>query len=317
MANQTGNWCDKRVFVTGGTGFLGSWIIKKLVDAGAYVVALERDFEGHSYLIKSGYIRHTTRVRGDIRDYDLMERILSEYEIETVFHLASQSLVGVANHAPMQTLSQNIMGMATLLESARKTNQISRMLVSTSDKAYGQNDNLPYKETHPLHGTHPYDCSKSCQDLIAQTYAHSYDMPITIIRSGNMYGPGDINLSRLIPKTITRLLNGKPPIIYGNGQMRRDFGYVEDIADAFIMLAERGANGAFNVSGGEVLTVQEVVLKISELLGFSIPPIYQGVNNEIDSQWLDITKIRKLGWKPRHTFEQGLKKTIEYYKGAK
>ena len=254
-------------------------------------------------------------MRGDIRDGQLLERILIEYEISQVYHIAAQSIVHYANKSPVSTFEQNIMGVVQVLDTCRRVG-VERVLICTSDKAYGTSATLPYTEDMPLQGLHPYACSKSCEDLIAQTYIASYGLSAVIMRSGNLYGPGDLNFSRIIPKTIRNLLSGQPPVIYGNGQMRRDYTYVGDAANACLYLMKHGASGAYNVSGESIYTVQQVVCMITDLLGYNIPAIYQGTNNEIDSQWLDISKIKRLGWTPKHTFAEGLVKTIEYYKGV-
>ena len=305
---MTGNGAN--ILVTGATGFLGSHLTLKLVEQGHTPVILERDFEVRSYLIKSGGIRKCIRVRGELNDYDLLERIIGEYEISHIYHFAAQAIVGIANKAPLQTFSQNIMGTANLLEAARRLGSVKRILVTTSDKAYGEADALPYTEASPLHGLHPYACSKSCEDLICQTYINSYGMDIVIVRSGNMYGPGDLNMSRIIPKTICNLLGGLPPVIYGDGEMKRDYSFVSDVANACLFLMKRGKAGPYNVSGESVRNVNQVVSEISNLLNIHIPPTYEGTNNEIDSQWLDISKIKRLGWTPKHTFAEGLEKTI-------
>jgi CDP-glucose 4,6-dehydratase len=309
-------WRHKNILVTGATGFLGSWLTMRLIDRGACVTILERDFTPRSYLIRSGYFDRCNRVRGDTRDGSLIERALVEYEVDYVFHLASQAIVSIANKSPVSTLEQNVIGTAKVLDACRRVG-VKRVLVSSSDKAYGTHGNLPYQEDYPLQGRHPYDCSKSCEDLVSQMYAHSYGMEVVIVRSGNMYGPGDLNYSRIIPKTIRNLLTGQAPVIYGNGEMKRDYTYVDDCADACMLLMDQSTPpGAYNVSGSAVHTVKEVIALISRRMGIDTPPVYQGVNNEIDSQWLDVSKLQAIGWKPAHTFEDGLDLTIEFYKGV-
>ena len=316
MDSPAGNgWQNKNVLVTGAAGFLGSHLTMKLVDLGACVTILERDFTPKSYLVKMGYVRRVNRVRGDVRDYSLIERALAEYEIDLVFHIAAQSIVSIGEKMPIQTFEQNIIGTAKVLEACRHAG-VKRVLVATSDKAYGTCADLPYQEHYPLHGLHPYAVSKSCEDLIAQTYIETYGQSIVIVRCGNMYGPGDLNFSRIIPKTIRNLLTGQPPTIYGDGKMVRDYTYVEDAADACIFLMERGADGPYNVSGEAVRKVEEVILAISEMMGVDIPPIFIGVNNEIADQWLDISKIRSAGWEPGFTFAEGLDRTIRYYRSV-
>jgi CDP-glucose 4,6-dehydratase len=308
-------WWNSNILVTGASGFLGSHLTAKLHDAGANVTILERDFTPKSYLLRSGYVRKVNRVRGDVRDYDIIQRTLTEHEIEYVFHLAAQSIVKIGELMPVQTIEQNVLGTTKLLEACRLSG-VKRVLVTTSDKAYGTTDNLPYRENYPLQGLHPYACSKSCEDLVTQMYCETYGLSTLVVRCGNMYGPGDLNYSRIIPKTIRNLLTGQPPVIYGNGMMVRDYTYVEDAAEACMFLMQQGNDGAYNVSGEAVYTVKEVIEIISNLMGVDIPPIHQGVNNEIDSQWLDINKIKALGWEPDFTFAEGIDRTIKYYKGV-
>ncbi|HEY9702694.1 MAG TPA: GDP-mannose 4,6-dehydratase, partial [Allocoleopsis sp.] len=220
-------WQDRPTFITGGTGLVGSWLVKKLVDFGAVVVCLIRDWIPESELLKSGVIKQVKIVRGDIKDQALLERILGEYEINTVIHLAAQTIVGIANRNPISTFESNIMGTWNLLESCRKSPTVKQIVVASSDKAYGQQLILPYNEDTPLQGKHPYDVSKSCADLITQSYAHTYKLPVAIARCGNFYGGGDLNFNRIVPGTIRSILKGENPIIRSNGQFIRDYLYVE------------------------------------------------------------------------------------------
>jgi CDP-glucose 4,6-dehydratase len=306
---------DRSVFITGATGLLGSWLTKRLVELEANVVILVRDWQPESELLRNGYYNKVRRVSGDIRDYYLLKRILAEYEVQNVFHLAAQTIVAIANHDPIGTLDQNIIGTAKVLEACRLIDTVEHIVVASSDKAYGDSAILPYTEEMGLNGRHPYDVSKSCSDLVALTYEHTYDMPVAVTRCGNLYGGGDLNFSRLIPKTIKRLLNGQPPQVYGDGSMKRDYTYVEDAVDAYLTIGMKGCRGAYNVAGGEVRTILEVVDTIGRLMSIDIPPLISGEKTpEIDSQWLNIDKIKNIGWSPTFTLEQGLKKTIDWYK---
>jgi CDP-glucose 4,6-dehydratase len=282
---------------------------------GADVTILVRDYISKSELKRSGYFDKTNRVYGDVSDMKLLERAIGEYEVKIVFHLAAQTIVPIANRNPMSTFDTNIMGTARLLEVCRHAPLIEKIVVASSDKAYGDSGKEAYIETMPLKGEHPYDVSKSSQDLISLAYAHSYDMNIAVARCGNIYGAGDLNWSRLIPGTIRRLLNKERPLIYGNGMMLRDYFYVEDCADAYILLGQSNETGAFNFSGGEPKTALEVVALIQKVMGTKSPLDYVGSSNEIDSQWLDSTKAKeRLGFSPAHTLETGLIETVEWYR---
>ena len=256
-----------------------------------------------------------------LEDYLLIERTLGEYEIDTVFHLAAQAIVGVANRNPLGTFKSNIEGTWNILEAARKSPLIKRVIVASSDKAYGDQEKLPYDENMPLQGKHPYDVSKSCADLIAQTYYETYKLPVCITRCGNLYGGGDLNFNRIIPQSIQSILNNKAPVIRSDGSFIRDYFYIEDAVDAYINLAEKVVElnlggQAFNFSNEIQLTVLELVNKILKIMGSSMKPIIlnQG-SNEIIHQYLSAKKARTiLGWSPNYTIDEGLSKTIEWYK---
>ena len=239
MINNLNFWQNRRVFITGATGLVGGWLIKNLLTVGADVVCLMRDWIPQSFLVQSGILEKVKVVRGDILDQSLLQRILEEYEINTVIHLAAQTLVGVANRNPISTFETNIAGTWRLLEACRYSSKVKQIVVASSDKAYGQQIQLPYDENTPIKGTHPYDVSKSCADLIAQTYAHTYNLPVAIARCGNFYGGGDLNWSRIVPGTIKSILKGEPPLIRSNGLFVRDYLYVEDGATAYMLLAEQ------------------------------------------------------------------------------
>ncbi|GAA0084946.1 GDP-mannose 4,6-dehydratase [Clostridium sp. CTA-7] len=314
-------WSNKNVFITGGTGFLGSYLVKKLVNYGANVTILVRDYIPKSNIYIGEEYKKVNAVYGALEDYSLIERILGEYEIDTVFHLAAQAIVGVANRNPLGTFISNIEGTWNILEAARRSPLIKRVIVASSDKAYGDQERLPYDENMPLQGKHPYDVSKSCADLISQTYYESYKLPVCITRCGNLYGGGDLNFNRIIPQSIQSILNKEAPLIRSDGSFIRDYFYIEDAVDAYINLAEKVVDlklggQAFNFSNEIQLTVLELVNKILKIMGSDLKPIIlnQG-NNEITHQYLSAKKARTLlGWSPKYTIDEGLSKTIEWYK---
>lgn len=325
MAGQiiNGNfWLDRPVFVTGGTGLVGNWLVKRLVEAGADVVCLVRDWVPQSELVRTGLIEQVKSVRGDIRDRELLERILGEFEIDTVIHLAAQTIVTIANRNPVSTFESNIAGTWNLLEACRRSPKVKQIVVASSDKAYGDQENLPYNEETPLQGQHPYDVSKSCADLIAHTYAKTYGLPVAITRCGNFYGGGDLNWNRIIPGTIRSILRGQRPIIRTDGQYIRDYFYVEDGAAAYMLLTEKLAANpdlkgeAFNFSNEIQVTVSDIVQKITALMGSDFAPdIRNEVSNEIRHQYLNAEKARRvLGWTPLFTLDQGLGRTIDWYR---
>lgn len=325
MANF--NWKNKNVFITGATGLLGSWLTKFMVDEGANVVALNRDIVPKSILWSSSeefaYIKDKlTVVHGCLEDYQLLERALNEYEVETVFHLGAQTIVGTANRNPLSTFESNIRGTYNLLEACRRNNElIKAIIVASSDKAYGIQEKLPYDENTPLQGNHPYDVSKSCTDLISYTYFNTYKLPVCVTRCGNLYGPGDLNFNRIIPGTIQSLLNGESPIIRSDGSYIRDYFYVKDGAIAYKMLAEKMhemdiSGESFNFSNEIQVTVLELVEKIIKIMGSDIKPKILGkAKHEIKHQYLSAQKARSmLNWHPHYTLEEGLGETVDWYK---
>jgi CDP-glucose 4,6-dehydratase len=314
-------WRDRPTFVTGATGLLGGWLVRRLLELGADVVCLVRDWVPQSELVRSRLIEQVKVVRGDVRDQALLERILGEYEIDTVFHLAAQTIVGIANRNPISTFETNIKGTWVLLESCRRSPTVRQIVLASSDKAYGDQDQLPYDEQTPLHGRHPYDVSKSCADLIAQAYAVTYDLPVTITRCGNLYGGGDLNWNRIVPGTIRSVLRGERPVIRSDGQYVRDYFYVEDAAAAYTLLAEQLAKNpdlrghAFNFSNETPVTVLELTRRILILMGSTLEPdIRDEATNEIRQQYLSAEKARRmLGWHPLFTLDEGLRRTITWY----
>jgi CDP-glucose 4,6-dehydratase len=320
-ADQT-FWQDRPSLVTGGTGLLGGWLVSLLIDAGADLVCLVRDWVPQSLLVRERSIERVKVVRGDLRDQKLLERILGEYEIETVFHLAAQTIVGIANRNPVSTFETNIAGTWDLLEACRRSPTVKQIVLASSDKAYGDHENLPYDETTPLNGQHPYDVSKSCADLIAHTYAVTYDLPVVTTRCGNFYGGGDLNWNRIVPGTIRSILRGQRPVIRSDGKYVRDYFYVEDGAAAYTQLAEklselpRLRGHAFNFSNEIQVTVLELVEQILRLMGSNLKPeILNQASNEIHHQYLSAAKAREmLRWKPMFTLDEGLQQTINWYK---
>lgn len=314
-------WRDRPVLVTGCTGLLGSWLTQTLVEAKADVIGLIRDDVPQSQLVRSGVIHSIRVARGDVTDYATLERVLNEYEVDTVFHLAAQTIVGIANRAPLSTFETNIRGTWATLEAARRSPTVTRILVASSDKAYGTQPVLPYTEDMPLHGEHPYDVSKSAADLIAQTYAKTYDMPIAVTRCANLYGGGDLNWNRLIPGTIRSALQGEAPIIRSDGTFVRDYLYVRDAVRAYMMLAQaldrpeiRGQ--AFNCSTDDPLSVLEMIHLILRLSPHPRlePVVLDEVRNEIKDQYLNSAKLHDaLGWQPAWSREAAMVETMAWY----
>jgi CDP-glucose 4,6-dehydratase len=314
-------WKDRPTFVTGATGLLGRWVVKRLLDAGTDVVCLVRDRVPERELERSSLMDRVKVVRGNVCDQKLLERALGEYKIDTVIHLAAQALVSVANRDPISTFETNIGGTWALLEASRRSPTVKQIVLASSDKAYGDQEKLPYDESTPLQGRHPYDVSKSCADLIATTYAVSYAVPVAITRCGNFFGGGDLNWNRVMPGTIRSILRGERPVIRSNGLYVRDYFYVEDGAAAHLLLAERLAQDAslrgeaFNFSYEIQVTVLEIVRKMLALMGSSLEPdVRNEAANEIRYQYLSAEKARRvLGWAPLFDLDQGLKRTIAWY----
>ncbi len=315
-------WLDRPVFVTGCAGFLGSWLSIALVEAGANVVGLIRDEVPFSHLRRSGYYDRIAIVRGDITEYELVERALNEYEIDTIIHLAAQTIVTIANRAPLSTFDTNIRGTWTLLEAARRSSKVTRMVIASSDKAYGIHEELPYTEKASLLGCYPYDASKVCAELLARTYVATYGLPIGITRCANLYGGGDLNWSRIFPGTIRSVIRGERPIVRSDGTMQRDYLYVRDAVNAYIMLAEHlddvGLAGeAFNFgmdNPKSVLEIVQTIVALSEHPDLE-PVVLAEAPNEIPAQYLDSSKAKRvLGWRPSYSLTEGLRETLAWYR---
>lgn len=319
---ETGFWLDRPTFVTGATGLIGGWLVRSLLEAGADLVCLVRDWVPQSELVRAQLIDRVKVIRGDVADRALLERTLGEYEIDTVIHLAAQTIVGIANRNPVSTFETNIGGTWALLEACRRSPTVKQIVIASSDKAYGDHEVLPYSEQAPLQGRHPYDVSKSCADLIAQSYATTYCLPVAITRCGNFYGGGDLNWNRIVPGTIRSILREQRPVIRSDGQYVRDYFYAEDGAAANMRLAEALATKpdlrgeAFNFSNEIQVTVVELVERLLCLMNSDLKPeIRSEATNEIRHQYLSAAKAReKLNWKPLFTLDEGLRRTIDWYK---
>jgi CDP-glucose 4,6-dehydratase len=320
---MTAFWRDRPTLVTGGTGLVGSWLTRRLVEAGADVVCLVRDWIPQSEVVRSRTLDQVKVVRGDIVDREVVERTLGEYEINTVFHLAAQTIVGIANRNPISTFESNIAGTWNVLEACRRSPSVKSIVVASSDKAYGDQETLPYSEDTPLEGRHPYDASKSCADLISQAYGKTYGLPVTITRCGNFYGGGDLNWNRIVPGTIRSVLRGDRPVIRSDGKFIRDYFYVEDGAACYMLLAEKlicqpdlVRGKGFNFSNEIQVTVLELVDLILKKMNSSLKPdVRNEASNEIKHQYLSAERARtQLGWKPLFTLDEGLTHTIEWYR---
>ena len=318
------SWPSRRVFITGATGIVGSWLVKELLGKYAHVVALVRDADPQSELFRSGDSQQVFVVNGALEDLWTLERAINENEIDTVFHLGAQTIVGVAHRFPLPTFEANIRGTYNLLEACRlHSDLVQRVVVASSDKAYGQQADLPYTEDMPLRGMHPYEVSKSCADLISQSYWRTYGLPVAIARCGNVFGGGDLNWSRIVPATIRSLVQGERPVLRSDGSYVRDYTYVKDVVLAYMILAEnmnedRVRGEAFNFSSESPLTVLELVKTIQRLMdcGHVEPEILDCAEGEIHSQHLSAAKARRiLGWEPRYDLEQALSETIDWYRG--
>lgn len=314
-------WTDRPTLVTGASGLVGSWLTHRLVSLGARVVVILRDWVPESELIRAALLDHVTVVRGDLCDAALVERVVAEYEIDTVMHLAAQTIVGIANRSPISTFETNIRGTWLLLEACRRAGTVKQIVVASSDKAYGEHAELPYTEETPLEGRHPYDVSKSCADLISLAYAKTFQLPVVVTRCGNFYGGGDLNWNRIVPGTIRSIVRGQRPIIRSDGEYVRDYFYVEDGASAYLRLAEAlssdpGLRGeALNFSNEAQIKVVDLVRRILSLMGSDLEPeIRNEATNEIRHQYLSAARARRLlGWSPQFDLDTGLRRTIAWY----
>jgi CDP-glucose 4,6-dehydratase len=318
---------QSRVLVTGAYGLLGGWLVSALLDAGAAVTVIRRDDTSHSALLAMGLEPRVSVIHGDILTEGVVTRAISEYETDTVFHLAAQTLVPTANRSPLSTFETNVRGTWTVLEACRLDDVVQRVVVASSDKAYGPHTQLPYVESHPLEPRFPYDASKAATDLIARSYWHTWRLPVAVTRFANLYGGGDFNLSRLIPEAVLATLSGRAPVVRSDGSPERDFLYVEDAVAAYLAIAAAlgdraqpgpAAGEPFNAGGGRPHRVLDVVQLICRLAGGGIRPDIRGTGTpagEIDRQWVDHSKLSALtGWRPTVALEEGLRRTLAWYR---
>lgn len=320
--DDRGAWDGHNVFVTGATGLLGSWLVEALVERGASVTCLVRDWVPESRLVTDGGIASAHIVRGELEDLSVTLRALNEYEIDSVFHLGAQTIVGTAARSALSTFESNIRGTWTLLEACRMlSGRVERIVVASSDKAYGEHETLPYTEDAPLIGRYPYDVSKSCADLISLSYFHTYGLPIAVTRCGNLFGGGDLNFNRLVPGTIRSALRDERPIIRSDGTYIRDYFYVRDAVESYLTLARHLPDAfvgeAFNFGNEQPLSVLQMVGAILGAMGRQDlePRILDEASAEILAQTLDCTKAReRLGWTPMYDLETGLRETVEWYR---
>jgi CDP-glucose 4,6-dehydratase len=322
MPEPDGFWRDRRVLVTGCTGLVGAWATRALLARGAHVVGIVRDQVNGSELVRGGLDRRIDVVRGCVENERLMERALAEYEIQTVFHLAAQTIVGIANKSPLSTFETNIKGTWCVLEAARRCGRTPHVVVASSDKAYGEQNVLPYTEETPLQGRHPYDASKSCADILTLTYHHTYRLPVCVTRCGNFYGGGDLNWNRLIPGVIRSVVRGERPLIRSDGSFTRDYFYVKDGATAYLHLAEcmardPGIHGhAFNFSTETPMSVLEMANRILRLMDSPLQlHVVNEASNEIKNQFLSAEKAKRLlRWAPSFQVDDALRETIAWYR---
>lgn len=320
------SWRDTPVLVTGAQGFIGSWLVSRLLDDGARVVALRRDVPAESRFGIEGLEQRCDVVLGDLGDYDALVRALNEYEVRAVFHLGAQTIVGTANRSPLSTYETNIRGTYLLLEACRAVGVvgggIERVVVASSDKAYGDHETLPYDETFSLQPRYPYDVSKAATDMIARSYAITYGLPTAVTRLANVYGGGDFNFSRIVPDTARALVRGDRPVIRSDGTPERDYIYAEDAVDAYLAIAaslddEAMRGRAWNAGAGKPYSVSEIVGRLIAVSGRDVEPDVQGEGTprgEIDRQFLDSSRIRdELGWEPRWSLDDGLRETWAWY----
>src|SRR3989338_162293 len=315
------SWKGMNVLVTGADGFIGSHIAKALVDKGAVVTTIVRDVKKTSNIDVLGLRNKVSIIHGDLVNFHDCERTINEYDIQFVFHIAAQAIVGPANRSPLSTFESNIKGTWNILEACRLSKTVKGLIVASSDKAYGQQKKLPYTEESPLNGYYPYDASKACAEILARCYYMTYNLPLAITRNANTYGPADMNMSRIIPDVITTILRGEQPVIRSDGTPERDYMYIKDAVSAYLALAENlhrkeVIGQAFNFGTGKPVKVIELYNKIIKLMGRSIKPKILGeAKNEIDRQYLSIEKARRiLKWQPKYGLSDGLKETIDWYK---
>ncbi len=316
------NWKDLPVLVTGADGFIGSWVAKELIGKGANVFTIVRDIKKYNNIDVFGLREKINIIHGDLINFDVCNRIMEEYEISMCFHLAAQAIVGTANLSPLSTFESNIKGTWNILEAARLSKFIKGIVVASSDKAYGVQKKLPYTEESPLSGLYPYDSSKACADILARSYFKTYGLPVSVTRNANTYGGADLNFSRLVPDTIRSVLYNKQLIIRSDGTPERDYMYIKDSVNAYLVLAanlnRKNVKGeAFNFGTGKPISVLNLYNKIIKFMSKDNikPKVLGEAKHEIDRQYLSINKAKKvLKWQPIYSLDKGLKETIAWYK---
>lgn len=314
-------WAQRRVLVTGATGLLGGWMVRELVNRGADVVAVVRDSVPGTFIDVEGLRDRISVCRGDVTNASLVRRVLAEYEVQTVFHLAAQTIVPIANKSPISTFESNIAGTWTVLEGVRLGGSEVEVVVASSDKAYGPSASLPYREDYSLHGRSPYDVSKSCADLISQAYAATWSTNVCVVRCGNLFGGGDRNFNRLIPGVIRDVMSGRRPVLRSDGTPVRDYIYAEDAARAYLLLAaamraDASLRGSpFNFSLESPKSALEIVQLILAVMGSDLLPDVQArAGSELVEQYLDASAAHaRLGWQPEVPLTDGIKRTVEWY----
>jgi len=314
-------WKGKNVFVTGADGFIGGWVARTLADYGANVTIILRDSKPENSLKTLGLDKDVNIVRGDIINAELMTRIVNEYEIEFIYHLAAQAIVGIANANPVSSFETNIKGTWNILEAARNSKWIKGVIVASSDKAYGIQEKLPYTEDQKLNGLYPYDASKACADILTRSYHKSFGLPVAVTRNANTYGGADMNFNRIVPGTIKSVLDGEIPVIRSDGTLRRDYMYIKDAVEAYLRIGENMdrddvCGHAFNFGVGKPISVLELFETVIELCGKTVKPkILNQAKNEIPDQYLCVDKVKKtFDWEPEYDLKKGIKETIEWYK---
>jgi CDP-glucose 4,6-dehydratase len=318
-------WSGAAVLVTGGQGFVGSWLCERLLGLGARVIVPRRDVPAVSRFRVEGLEERCDTVLADLLDYEGLVRVVNEHDVRAVFHLGAQTIVGTANRSPLSTFEANVRGTYNLLEACRAAGVVGepleRIVVASSDKAYGETDELPYREDLPLRPVYPYDVSKACADMLARSYAVTYDLPVAVTRLANVYGSGDFNFSRIVPDTARALVEGQAPVLRSDGTPERDFLHASDAVEAYLAVASslperRGM--AWNAGPGAPVPVIEIVRRLIAVSGVEVEPDVQGSGvppGEIASQHLDSSLIREeLGWEPRVWLDEGLREAWEWYR---
>lgn len=303
----------QNILITGANGFVGAAVVDRLLRMNKTVVGLIRD---KNYKSRRDILENISVVHGDLRDYETVRYAVSKYEIDTIFHIGAITILKMATYDPKTCFQTNIMGTVNVLEAARECKHVSKVVVASSDKAYGNHDVLPYKEDYALLASDPYSTSKSCTDLLTQSYHYTYGLDTSIVRSGNIFGPGDLNKSRIIPGSILRVLAGERPVIYkGVGNYKREFMYIDDVVDAYLTVQDRGLPGhAYNIGGSGFQNIFDTVGMVLEEMGTDIEPeILEKDFIEIKEQYLDSTKLEELGWKCKYGIREGIRACIPWY----